>query len=385
MAVESPGAIQRIVESAAIMAALTHLHTMFKGVGVALVMVAVAVLASHSALDVLDGARDEGLRTIAVARKGRERAYREFPVVDELVVVDDYKDMLRGDIQSLLRDRESVFIPNRSFAVYVGYDEIERRFAVPIFGNRHLLRWEERAGPHNYYRLLDEAGIRRPRTFTVDEVDRPVIVKLPEASRRVERGFFIARDRDDLMRKAARLADMGIVRLDELGTATIEELVLGAHFNANYFYSPLRRRLELHGFDRRIQSSIDGIYRLPASVELELGAEPRYIEVGHEPATIRESLLEKVFDVGYRFVEATRRLAPPGIIGPFTLQFMVTPDLDLVVYDVAPRIGGGTNAYMGVGSQYSKLYFGRAVSMGRRISMEIREAAEQGRLEDVTT
>ncbi|MDT7864106.1 MAG: DUF1297 domain-containing protein, partial [Vulcanisaeta sp.] len=78
-------------------------------------------------------------------------------------------------------------------------------------------------------------------------------------------------------------------------------------------------------------------------------------------------------------------LVPPGAIGPFTLQFIVTPDLDLVVYDVAPRIGGGTNAYMGLGSQYSKLYFGKPVSMGRRIAIEIREAIEQDRLEEVVT
>ena len=144
-------------------------------------MVSVAVLASHSALDVLDGAKDEGLRTIAVAKRGRERAYREFPVVDRLVVLDDYRDILK--ITDLLRAEEAVFVPNRSFAVYVGYDAIEKEFPVPIFGNRFLLRWEERTGPHNYYRLLDEASIRRPKTFRPDEVDRPVLVKMPEAGR----------------------------------------------------------------------------------------------------------------------------------------------------------------------------------------------------------
>jgi len=346
-------------------------------------VVSVAVLASHSALDVLDGAKDEGLRTIAVAKRGRDRAYREFPVVDRLIVLEDYRDVLK--IVDVLKAEEAVFVPNRSFAVYVGYDAIEREFPVPIFGNRFLLRWEERTGPYNYYRLLDEAGIRRPRTFRPDEVDRPVIVKVPEAERRVERGFFVARDRDDLYKKAKRLAEAGVIRLEDLDYASIEELVLGAHFNANYFYSPLRRRLELHSFDRRIQSNLDGVYRLPAREQLELDPEVRYIEVGHEPATIRESLLEKVFDVGHRFVEAARRLVPPGVIGPFTLQFIVTPQLDLVVYDVAPRIGGGTNAYLGVGGQYSKLYFGKPISMGRRIAMEIREAAQQGRLEEVTT
>ncbi|ABP51806.1 MAG: formate--phosphoribosylaminoimidazolecarboxamide ligase family protein [Pyrobaculum sp.] len=345
--------------------------------------VSVAVLASHSALDVLDGAKDEGLRTVAVAKKGRDRAYREFPVVDKLIVLDDYVDILY--IVDMLKAEGSVFVPNRSFAVYVGYDNIERRFPVPVFGNRYLLRWEERTGPQSYYRLLDEAGVKRPRTFRPDEVDRPVIVKMPEAERRVERGFFVARDRDDLWRKAKRLAEAGIIRLEDLEAASIEELVLGAHFNANYFYSPLRKRLELHSFDRRIQSNLDGVFRLPARDQLDLDPDVRYIEVGHEPATIRESLLEKVFDIGYRFLEATRRLVPPGVIGPFTLQFIVTPQLDLVVYDVAPRIGGGTNVYIGIGGQYSKLYFGKPISIGRRIAMEIREAAEQKRLEEVTT
>jgi 5-formaminoimidazole-4-carboxamide-1-(beta)-D-ribofuranosyl 5'-monophosphate synthetase len=198
--------------------------------------VSISVLASHSALDVLDGAKDEGFRTIAVAKRGRERAYREFPVVDELIVLDDYRDIIR----EAHRLKGSVFVPNRSFAVYVGYDAIEREFPIPIFGNRRLLRWEERVGPHSYYRLLDEAGVRRPRTYaSPDEVDRPVMVKLPEAARRVERGFFVARDRDDLMRKARRLAERGIIRLEDLSGAAIEELVLGAHFNANFFQSPI--------------------------------------------------------------------------------------------------------------------------------------------------
>jgi 5-formaminoimidazole-4-carboxamide-1-(beta)-D-ribofuranosyl 5'-monophosphate synthetase len=165
----------------------------------------------------------------------------------------------------------------------------------------------------------------------------------------------------------------------------VEELVLGAHFNANFFYSVVKSRLELHSIDRRIQSDIDGLYRIPASDQMRLKHRPRYIEVGHEPATIRESLLEKVFEAGHRFVKACSELAPPGVIGPFTLQFIVTPELEIVVYDVALRIGGGTNVYLGIGGQYSKLYHGRPVSMGRRIAMEVREAALEGILSRVTT
>lgn len=121
-------------------------------------MVSIAVLASHSALDVLDGAKEEGFKTVAVAKRGRDRAYREFPVVDRLIVLEEYVDILK--IVDELKRESAVFVPNRSFAVYVGYDAIEKEFPIPIFGNRHLLRWEERTGAANYYRLLDEGGLR---------------------------------------------------------------------------------------------------------------------------------------------------------------------------------------------------------------------------------
>ena len=336
-------------------------------------------------MDVLDGARDEGLRSIAIARRGRERAYREFPIVDRLVVLNDYSEIAGVEVQSLLKSENSVFIPNRSFAVYVGYDRIEREFGIPVFGNKYLLRWEERTGDSSYYRLLDEAGVRRPRTYTLDEFEGPVLVKIPEARRRVERAFMIAVDRRDLDEKIGRLRALGLVDDRSLAEASVEEYILGAHFNANYFYSPMMGRLELHSIDRRIQSNLDGVFRMPARDQMEVMPQVRYVEVGHEPATIRESLLERVFEIGHKFLDASRRLVPPGIIGPFTLQFIVTPELDLVVYDVATRIGGGTNVYMGLGGQYSKLYFGRPLSLGRRIAMEIRMAGERGEMDVITT
>ncbi len=349
--------------------------------------VTIGVLGSHSALDVLDGAKDEGFRTVVVCQRGREKPYLNFPVADEVIIVDKFVEMVKPEVVNKLRGLGTIFVPNRSFAVYVGYDNIENNFPVPIFGNRYLLRWEERTGEKNYYKLLDHAGIKRPRTFrTIDEVDRPVIVKLPEARRRIERGFFVARDRDDLLRKARDLEEKGIIKMEDLEkSASIEELIIGAHFNVNYFYSPILRRLELHSIDRRIQTNLDGIIRMPAEIQLEVRPVMRLIEIGHEPATIRESMLQKVFEIGEAFVQATRDLVPPGVIGPFTLQILVTPDLDVYVYDVAPRIGGGTNIYMGLGGQYSKLYWRKPMSMGRRIAVEIKLAIEQDALDKITT
>jgi 5-formaminoimidazole-4-carboxamide-1-(beta)-D-ribofuranosyl 5'-monophosphate synthetase len=345
----------------------------------------ISVLASHSALDVLDGAKDEGLKTIAIAKRGRDRAYRSFPVVDRLIVVDDYVEIAGRQIAQELNEEGSIFIPNRSFAVYVGYDRIEKEFNVPVFGNKYLLRWEERTGPSSYYRLLDEARIKRPRTFTSENFDVPVLVKIPELKRRVERAFIIASSRKDLKEKVGSLVAKGLLDSKSLDEASIEEYILGAHFNANFFHSPLLRRIELHSIDRRIQSNLDGVFRTPARDQLTINTPVRYIEVGHEPATIRESLLEKLFEMSERFVEASKRLVPPGIIGPFTLQFIVTPELETVVYDVATRIGGGTNVYMGLGGQYSKLYFRRPVTMGNRIAMEILNAYETGSMKELTT
>lgn len=351
--------------------------------------IAIAAVASHSALDVFDGAKDEGFRTIAVCQVGREKTYMRLnTVIDEYIILDSFKDVVKPSAMDYLAGKNAIIVPNRSFSVYVGYDAIESELRIPVFGNKYLLRYEERTGPKNYYMLLQEAGIRHPRIYRdPDEIDRPVIVKIPHARKRVERGFFIAVDRDDFYKKMKRLVNNSVIRKEDIVSASIEELVVGAHFNVNYFHSIARKRVELLSIDRRIQSNLDGFLHLTASIQLELEEylDVEMIEVGHEPATIRESLLEKLFDYGDRFVDACKRIVEPGVIGPFTLQLIVTKDLDIVVYDVAPRIGGGTNIYMGIGSQYSKLYFGKPISMGRRIAIEIHECIESGCLQEIVT
>ena len=79
------------------------------------------------------------------------------------------------------------------------------------------------------------------------------------------------------------------------------------------------------------------------------------------------------------------RLTLLNITRLFTLQLMVTPDLDIVVFDVAFRIGGGTNMNMSIDNQYSKLYFGMPISLGRRIAVEVRECIENDCLGKVVT
>ena len=100
-------------------------------------------------------------------------------------------------------------------------------------------------------------------------------------------------------------------------------------------------------------------------------------------ATLRESLLEKVFDMAERWVEASKKHYSPGIIGPFCLQTCVDKDMNFSIYDVAPRIGGGTNVHMWSGHPYANSLWRKPVSTGRRIAMEIRRAASEDRLDEI--
>ena len=102
------------------------------------------------------------------------------------------------------------------------------------------------------------------------------------------------------------------------------------------------------------------------------------IEVGHTPASIRESLLEKVLKMGDKFVAAVKKEYAPGIIGPFSLQSVITKDLELIVYDVSLRVPG--NPIVATTSPYTKYQYGQTFGVGRRIAMEIKRAQEEDKI-----
>ena len=107
------------------------------------------------------------------------------------------------------------------------------------------------------------------------------------------------------------------------------------------------------------------------------------IEVGHTPASIRESLLEKVMSMGDRFVRAVKGEYSPGVIGPFSLQSVITRDLEMIVYDVSLRVPG--NPIVATTSPYTKYQYGETFGVGRRIAMEIKRAHEEDRLGEIVT
>ncbi len=347
--------------------------------------ITIGVLGSHSALDVLDGAKRVGYETLIVIEEGREEPYNHYSrLIDHTITLKKYSDIY--SVQDKLRSLNCIFVPNRSFYVYCGADKIERDFHIPLFGSRNLLKVEERTGTHNYYDILQLASIRYPRVFdSPDDIDCPVICKMPHAVQRVERGFFLAKDRDDFYDEFNRRVKKGVIREEDLKHSSIEEFISGVTFNFNFFYSPIYDRVELLGIDRRFVTDLDGITRMTADQQLKLGLREEMKEIGNYSVTLRESMLRHVYPMGRRFVDATRSLYPPGIIGPFTLQTMITKDYDFIVFDVSMRMGGGTNSFMGIGSQYSAVYWGEPVSAGKRVSMEIQFASKQNVIDTVVT
>ncbi len=338
--------------------------------------ISVGVIGSHSALDIMDGAKDEKLKTVCICQKGRELPYLKYKrLSDELMVVDKFSDILFKENQEKLLNLNTLMISHRSFAVYIGYDNIENNFHVPIFGNRWLLKAEERNLPKNQYYLLEKANIPHPKIYTnPQEIDGPAFVKVQESKRKLERAFFIVNSYDDYKKKSQDRIDKGIIDKESLkNSSTIEQYLIGTYFNFNFFYSPLDDETEFLGIERRLQTNIhDYTTSIPAKNQLEMDIELQNIEVGHTPASIRESLLDNVFKMGEKFVKSTKKEYPPGIIGPFSLQSVITLDLDMIVYDVSLRVPG--NPILATTTPYTKYKYGETFGVGRRIAMEIKKS-----------
>jgi len=168
-----------------------------------------------------------------------------------------------------------------------------------------------------------------------------------------------------------------------LKNAVIEQLAIGTYLNFNYFHTPISNNVDFIGIERRLQTNIHDYNALPAKQQLELDIDLQNIEVGHTPASIRESLLEKVIRMGDKFVSAVKKEYPPGIIGPFSLQSVITKDLEIIVYDVSLRVPG--NPILATTSPYTKYQYGETFGIGRRIAMEIKKAYEEDTLSKIVT
>ncbi|MEM0202919.1 MAG: formate--phosphoribosylaminoimidazolecarboxamide ligase family protein [Archaeoglobaceae archaeon] len=360
-------------------------------------MVTIGIFGSHSAKEIGTSAKAWGFKTVLIAQKGRDKLYTKYNrhLYDHIITLDSFKEIVNEDVQEKLLELETIFIPNRSFAVYVGYDRIEKEFKVPIYGNRFLLRAEERNVERNQYYLLEKAGIRIPKSFkSPEEIDRLCIVKVQQAKNPLERAFFYAVSPEDYYRQAERLIKEGVITEEGLEKARIEEFVLGARFNANFHSYALKDvfgDFDFVGFSDRRQVNLQGFLNLPAREQLKIDVPIKNEEIGHFGVTMRESKQEIVYEYAERLIRVCEKEYPPGIVGLFGLQgamaYSPSDELEFVVFDVSFRVPGDP-AIGPTSPEMRNLTLKHGVRIEDPLDltmMEIKKAEEMGRIEEIVT
>ena len=364
-----------------------------------------------------------------------------------ILILNKYSDIVKY-VDDLI-ELECLQIPNRAFSVYVGGDAycsvIENKFAVPIVGSRKLLKIENRGEiERDYYWFAEKAGIPYPKSYEYEvhkrgmkfkeHIDEPILLKAEHAHREFEREFIFAADSNDLEAKVEQEMEIGNLSKESLERARAEQIILGPHANFNFFFSPLDAKQDwgdvddwyaklykvsledaracladqFLSIDERRETTLDGLKRLPVDVQLKIKKIPSFEVTCHVPMSLRESLLKDVHRFADAFLLATRKYEPPGIIGAWCLQTIITwrkigPGMAVeyglydvpegketymhipATQDVALRHGGGTNTHMGIGSQYANAKYQRRMSMGDRIALEIKRAWKSKQLQEIVT
>ena len=331
----------------------------------------IATIGSHSALQILKGARDEGIPNLAICKKGKERPYESYGVADEIIYVDDWVNWDEALEEELIK-RNAIVIPHGSFIAYMGHERV-RNMKSMYYGTKEILEWESDRGMERKW--LEKAGLHLPRVFEKPEdIDSPVIVKFHGAGGGF--GYFIAKTPEQFHEVKNR-------KYPKENDYVLQEYVVGVPLYIHYFYSPVTKELEIMSFDKRYESNADSIGRIKAEDQLAANIHTSYTIVGNIPVVVRESLLPQMFEMGEKVVEVSKDLTGnKGLFGPFCLETIVTRKLDIIVFEISARIVAGTNPFI-EGSPYTALKYDEPMSTGRRIARDIKQAIEQGKLEEI--
>ena len=322
----------------------------------------IATLGSHSALQILKGAKDEGFKTLVISLNKQIAFYKRFPFIDEIISVNAFSEF--PEIEKKIHDKNIIVIPHGSFVAYLGM-EGNKKMTLPYFGNKKVLDFEfDRVKQGDW---LKQSGINTPKEYkNIEDVEFPVIIKSFGAAG--GKGYFLVNNKQDLENKIKLFKDKQYV---------IQQYVVGVPLYIHYFYSPLTKNLEILSMDRRYETNVDALGRIPFNVD------PSYVVVGNSPLVLRESMLPEAYLMGEKVVKQSQKLiSKKGLFGPFCLETIITPDQKFYVIEISARIVAGTNLFI-EGSPYSDLLYNEPMSTGRRIAREIKNTIKQNKLEQV--
>ncbi|MHA1910108.1 MAG: formate--phosphoribosylaminoimidazolecarboxamide ligase [Candidatus Kariarchaeaceae archaeon] len=314
----------------------------------------IGTIASHSALNILSGAKKEGFETVLYIQGEKKRAlYESFEVADEIIELESYDQFFEKV------EEDTVIIPHGSFVAYLSLEKILSS-KIPFFGNKELLLWE--ADREKKAQLMKEASLTIPKETTeLNDINFPCIVKYDGAEG--GKGYFVANSQEEVLAK-----------LDRFKKASYQEWIVGTKVYTTFFNSIIRNRLELFGTDIRYETDLDAKIRFDDDYAFQI--------IGNIPMVLRESLLVPYYEMGLNFVEAVKTNLSHPMIGPFCLETIINRDLEIYCFEFSGRIVAGTNIFV-PNSPYSYITFMEEMWMGRRMALELKEAIEQDRLMDV--
>ncbi len=350
--------------------------------------ITIGTICSHSALQILWGARQEGFKTVGIIKPDRRPVYEAYAAArpDFFIEVKDWDEILAPHVQRELAARNTIVVPHGSFVEYIGPSNIRGGFDIPLLGNRNTLEWEGDRSKQKQW--LELAGVKVPREFpSPQDIDRKVFVKFRGA--KGGKGFFTASTSEEYYRNLKDRIKLGLIKEADAEFFTIQEFLPGVRYYPHYFFSPLagsigypvnNGTLNHMGFDKRIEP-VDEAYRALPDVPPDF---MDYTITGNMMVTLRESLLPNIWAMGKGTIEASQQLMPPGMIGPFSLETFYHPTTGFTVFEISARIVAGTNPF-GQGSEYSIWTWGKPVSTGRRIAMEIKAAIQSGELAKIVS
>jgi 5-formaminoimidazole-4-carboxamide-1-(beta)-D-ribofuranosyl 5'-monophosphate synthetase len=330
---------------------------------------AIATIASHTALQILKGAKDEGIKAIAICTPETRRVYESYGVADEILEVPSYRDYFQ--VEQQLIDRNAIIIPHGSFVSYLGPERVKNEVKAMHYGSKGILEWESNRAMEREW--LKAAGLNLPKIYnSPEEIDRPVIIKFHGAKGGY--GYFIANS-------PAEFAER-IKEFPGQNDYVIQEYIVGVPMYVHYFVSALTGEIEIMSFDKRYESNADSIGRIAAKDQLDADIRTSYTVTGNVPIVVRESLLPMFFEIGENVVRESKKLdgVPKGLYGPFCLEGIMDPELNFRVFEISARIVAGTNPYTN-GSPYTWLRYDEPMSTGRRIARDIKQGIEAGQIE----
>ncbi|MFH0830356.1 MAG: DUF1297 domain-containing protein [Candidatus Aenigmatarchaeota archaeon] len=365
----------------------------------------IASICSSASLQIFQAARRFRFPSIGIIdSKDDGEWYDAFPggKPDDFFRVQNYRDMLKADVQAELRGKNAYIIPHGTQQEALGLENM--KVELPFHGYRDAMKWEINKKVQSTW-LKDIAGLPMADIMEPKDMKGDKLYLIKRGGAKGGKGFFLVSGKEEYDTEIkARLAD-GRLEKDETDDIVVQEFLDGPRYYTHFFQDPLSKEgykcgnghLEMRGCDVRVETTADGrpriIGMLTPKKQKQLGMEPSFTVTGNYEVVFRESLIKRALLQGRKVVDASKQIFDGGqeVVGPFCLECIVTDNLEIRPMEITGRLFGGTNA--ATGAWYAELadegtyreQDGRPLSMAERVMFQIQEAISMKKLAGITS